>query len=169
MPKRTVLRPLTEEEREKLDKLKRTRTAPSRMVERSKGILLVSEGKSPQEVMSILGVSQATVYNWLRRFNSEGVSGLDDRPRSGRPQEYTEEERGQIIATARTHPQQVPRPYAHWTLSRLVEYVQSELKIGISRAQLARVLEEEGLRWYQEEIYFTERPDPQFAQKRGPS
>lgn len=164
-----MLRPLTEEEREVLDKLRRTRTAPNRMVQRSKGILLLSEGRSPQEVMNALGVGQATVYSWMRRFNSEGVSGLDDRPRAGRPQEYTEEERGQIIATAQTHPQQLARPYAHWTLSRLVEYVQTELRIGISRAQLARVLEDEGLRWYQEKVYFTERPDPQFAEKRGPS
>lgn len=167
MPKRVEVRPLTQDEREKLEKLKRTRTAPSRMVERAKGILLLSEGKAAHDVASGLGVSQATVYHWLHRFNAEGMSGLDDRARSGRPQEYSEEERGHIIATARTHPQQLARPYAHWTLSRLVEYVNHELGIGISRAQLARVLEEEGLRWYQEETYFTERPDPQFAVKRG--
>jgi hypothetical protein len=31
------------------------------------------------------------------------------------------------------------------------------------------VLEAEGLRWYQEQVYFRERPDPQFAEKRGRS
>jgi len=72
-----------------------------------------------------------------------------------------------MIVTARTHPHQLGRPCNHWTLDRLVEYVNQEVKIAISRAQLARVLEEEGPRWYQEETYFTERPDPQFAQKGG--
>ena len=74
-----------------------------------------------------------------------------------------------MLAAARTHPQKAGRSYSHWTLSRLVEYVNKELSIPISRAQLARVLEEEGLRWYQEQTYFTERPDPQFVEKKGPS
>jgi hypothetical protein len=52
-------------------------------------------------------------------------------------------------------------------LDRLVEYINQELQIGISRAQLGKVLEAEGLRWYQEATYFTERPDPQFVEKRG--
>jgi hypothetical protein len=34
-------------------------------------------------------------------------------------------------------------------------------------SQIANVLEAEGVRWYQEKTYFTECPDPQFAQKRG--
>lgn len=166
MPKRLELRPLTEEEQQVLERLSRSRTAASRMVERAKAILWLEQEESPQQVAGRLGRARSTVNNWLKRFNEEGVSGLDDRPRPGRPLEYSEEQRGQIIATARTHPQKLARPYAHWTLTRLTEYVNKELHIGISRAQLARVLEEEGLRWYQEQTYFTERPDPQFAAKR---
>ena len=55
------------------------------------------------------------------------------------------------------------------TKDRLVAYLRENNQIGISRAQLARVLKAEGLRWYQEKSYFTERPDPQFVEKRGPS
>jgi transposase len=162
------MKPLTEEERETLEKLSRSRTAPSRMVERAKAIVQVYEGQPVLRIAASIGRSYAAVYGWVKRFNQEGVSGLDDKPRSGRPLTYAEEERGQIIAAARMHPQKMGRPYAHWTLSRLVEYVNHDLNIGISRAQLARVLEEEGLRWYREETYFTEWPDPQFAAKRGP-
>jgi hypothetical protein len=72
-----------------------------------------------------------------------------------------------MIAVTRTHPQKLGLPYGHWSLNRLVEYLHSAYQIGISRAQLARVLETEGLRWYQEKTYFTERPDPQFVEKRG--
>lgn len=96
------------------------------------------------------------------------MQGLDDKPRPGRRLTYSEEQRGQMIAVARTQPQKLGLPFGHWTLDRLVAYLRPHYQIGISRAQLARVLEEEGLRWYQEKTYFTERPDPQFAEKRGP-
>lgn len=167
MAKALVLRPLTNEEQKTLVKLARSQTAPARMVERARTILFVHGGESPAETAQKLGRATATIYQRLKRFAQHGLSSLDDQPRAGRPLTYTEEERGQMIVTARTHPHQLGRPYNHWTLDRLVEYVNQEVKIAISRAQLARVLEEEGLRWYQEEAYFTERPDPQFAQKRG--
>ncbi len=108
------------------------------------------------------------MYRQLDRFDVEGLSGLKDRRRSGRPLAYSEQERGQIIGVARTHPQVLGCGFGYWSLDRLVEYVNVTLGIAIGRSQLHRVLRAEGLRWYQEKIYFTERPDPQFAEKRGP-
>jgi transposase len=167
MPRQIELRPLAQEEHEQLVKLSKSRTAESRLVERATIILWTHEGQTREEIASRLRRSTPTILRWVKAFNKESVAGLDDAPRPGRPLKYSEHERGQMIVTARTHPQQLGRSYGHWTLSRLVEYINKELRIGISRAQLARVLEEEGLRWYQEETYFTERPDPQFAAKRG--
>jgi transposase len=167
MPRRVKMKPLTEKEREVLNKLSRSRTAPSRMVERAKAMLQMYEGQSVQQIARSVGRTYGSVYNWIKRFNQEGISGLDDRPRSGRPLIYSEEERGQIIAVARIHPQKMGRPYAYWTLSRLVEVVNNDLNIGISQTQLARILGEEGLRWYHEGACFTERPDPRFAAERG--
>jgi transposase len=132
-------------------------------------VLMAAEGQTITAIAEKLGRAYQTVSQRLVRFNKAGVDGLEDRPRSGRPPEQGEEERGQMIAIARTHPQALGLPYGHWSLRHLVKYLNEELRIGISRAQLARVLEEEGLRWYQEQTYFTERPDPQFAEKRGPS
>jgi len=168
MRKKIELRPLTEEERETLEKLNKSQTAPAIEVERAKTIWLAQAGEKITVIGKKQDRTQATIYRRIKRFNELGLKSLADEARTGRPTIYTEEERGQMIAAARTHPQKAGRPYSHWTLSRLVEYVNQELKIAISRAQLARVLEEEGLRWYQEQTYFTERPDPQFVEKRGP-
>jgi len=71
------------------------------------------------------------------------------------------------MAVARPHPEHLGHPVGRWPLTRLAEYITHEWGITISRAQLGRGLEAEGLRWYQEKTYFTERPDPQFAEKRG--
>lgn len=69
--------------------------------------------------------------------------------------------------TAKTKPEQLGQEFGHWTLDRLVEYVNTKLSIPISRSQLAEVLTQEGLKWYQEKTYFSASPDPQFVEKRG--
>ncbi len=166
--KPVTLRPLSEQERTVLEQLNKSQTVKHRLVIRAKIILLIDAGLKVLEVAEKIDRTPVTIYKWIRRFNTEGLPGLDDKPRPGRQLTYPEEQRGQMIAVARTQPQKLGLPFGHWTLDRLVEYLHKHEQIGISRAQLARVLEEEGLRWYQEKTYFTERPDPQFAEKRGP-
>lgn len=109
-----------------------------------------------------------TVYSRLRRFQSDGVAALYDKPKPGRKKTYSEHNRGELVALARTAPDKLGLPFASWSLDRLVAHLNETSQIGVSRAQLARILKAEGLRWYQEKVYFTERPDPQFAEKRGP-
>jgi transposase len=169
MPRTRHLRPMTENERTELERLARSRADELRLVERARAILAVYAGQPIQTAAAKVGRHAATVGLWLTRFERQGLTGLADAPKTGRRPTYSEEERGQLIATARTHPHALGLPFGHWTLDRLVVYVHEQLRIGISRAQLARVLEAEGLRWYQEKTYFRERPDPQFAEKRGPS
>jgi transposase len=167
MGKRIVVRPFTEEEQSYLEKLSRSRTAAMREVSRAKILLQSAQQEPVGEIARGVGCRPETVLQVVKRFNAKGLSSLADGLRSGRPLTYSEEARGQMIATAKTHPQQLDLPYSHWTLDRLVEYVNQQLDIPISRSQLGEVLEQEGLKWYQEKTYFTESPDPQFAEKRG--
>ena len=167
MPKILEFRPITKEERKELEQLKRSQTAEMRLVERAKMVLWSQEGQKAVEIAAKLDRTPMTVYNRLKRFDLEGMAGLEDKPKSGRKPTYTETERGQVIALARTDPQKLGLPFGHWTLDRLVAYLRENGQVSISRAQLARVLKAEGLRWYQEQVYFTERPDPQFVEKRG--
>jgi transposase len=168
MRKKLKFRPITNEERTALEQLKRSQTAEARLVERAKMILMFHDGQRPVDIAAKLDRTAMTVYSRLKRFDQEGLDGLKDQHKSGRKPTYTEAERGQMIALARTDPQKHGLSFGHWTLDRLVTYLRENDQIGISRAQLARVLKAEGLRWYQEQVYFTERPDPQFVEKRAP-
>jgi transposase len=132
-------------------------------------ILLAYQGVPVEQIANKLDRSVPAVYLRLKRFSQEGIAGLQDKPGKGRKPTYSEAERGQMIALARTDPDKLGLPFGHWTLDRLVDYLHNNDQIGVSRAQLARILQAEGLRWYQEKTYFTERPDPQFVEKRGPS
>ena len=169
MPKRIEFRTLTKEERKQLEALSHSTTQPYRLVERAKMVTLAYQGQPIEEIAKKLDRSVPTIYFRLKRFNQEGLAGLQDKPRYGRKPTYDEKERGEMIALARTHPDKLGLPYGHWTLDRLVEQLQQREQLFVSRAQLGRILQAEGLRWYQEKSYFTERPDPQFVEKRGQS
>ena len=167
MPKYVKLRSLTKEERKELERLSRARKEEQRLVERATIILRLDRGEKPKEVAWSLQRSQPMIYHWLQRFNEMGLAGLEDQARAGRSLTYDEEKRGRMIATALTRPDKLGLAFGYWTLDRLVEYVNEELSIAISRSQLGAILKAEGLKWYQEKTYFTESPDPQFAEKRG--
>ena len=169
MPKRIAVRPFTPDEQTYLETLSRSRKATRQATDRALILLHSATGDPVGHIANRIGCRPETVLNVVKRFNAHGLSSLEDNLRSGRPATYGEHERGQMIATAKTHPQHLSLPYSHWTLTRLVEYVNDQLNIPISRSQLGEILEREGLKWYQEKTYFTERPDPQFAEKRGPS
>lgn len=121
-----------------------------------------------------LGLCAKVVRIWLKRFNTSGLAGLEDRPRPGRPALYTSDEVGQVLAVALTKPTDLGLPFACWTLDRLTAYLHERPEdaggpLPISRAQIDRLLKGEGLRWRTEEPWFGERVDPQFAEKRGSS
>lgn len=167
MPKRNELRPFTAEEQASLEKLRRSRTAAQQHVERATILLLYAANEPVAIIAASVKRRPETVWNVVKRFNQHGLASLQDVPRSGRPLTYGEAVRGHLVVTAKTHPQQLGLPYSQWTLDRLVEYVHYQLKVPISRSQLGAILEQEGLKWYQEKTYFTESPDPQFVEKRG--
>ena len=51
---------------------------------RCKAILLKSQGKSANEIASILDVSIPSVFNWIKRYGDEGINGLKTRTGRGR-------------------------------------------------------------------------------------
>ena len=163
------LRALTEEERTQIERLASSRTAPARSVERAQIIRLAAEGRAAPQIAEHLRRNPQTVRDWIKRFNTEGPAGLDDLPRSGKPPTYTPEQTGEVIAAALSDPQELGQPFACWTLDRLATYLSESKDIGIKRSRVSELLVAEGLRWRQQETWFGERVDPEFAQKRGAS
>ena len=51
---------------------------------RCKAILLFSEGYSPLQIADILNVTNPSIYKWIKRFEAEGIKGLETRSGQGR-------------------------------------------------------------------------------------
>jgi transposase len=74
---------LSDEPRQELRRL--AREAIGRISERAHFVLFSDQGKSVPEIGALLGYSAQAVYPWLERYLQQGVAGLYDEPRSGRP------------------------------------------------------------------------------------
>ena len=90
MPVPTALQiTLTDEQREHLEKTVRKQTATQRQVRRARIVLMAAEGLSNHEIARQLACSRYTVWTWRKRFFEEGLEGLADRPRPGRPRSFS--------------------------------------------------------------------------------
>lgn len=169
MPETLTLRPLLAEEAHELRELAHSRTAEARLRDRARICWLAHQGQRVRAIQEALGIADGTVRLWITRFNADGLDGLRDRRRGGRPATYTAEQVGAVVATSLTDPQALSLPFGSWTLDRLAAYLNEERGIAIKRSRIGEILQREGLRWRQQETWFGERPDPAFAAKRGPS
>jgi transposase len=76
---------LSAEEQAWLESRARRYTLPYRDVIRAKIILLAAEGRSNNEIALELHLPRPIVSKWRKRYYEEGLPGLQERPRGGRP------------------------------------------------------------------------------------
>ena len=162
------VRAVSEEEREELGRMARSRTLGAGLVRRAQIVLQALAGLKAPEIGARMNLGGVTVRHWLKRFNARGLQGLEEDVRSGRPPTYSAEQRSAVINAALTRPAALGLPFACWTLDRLVAYL-SEQGIAMRRSRISEIFLQEGLKWRHDETWFGERVDPEFARKRGRS
>jgi transposase len=86
-----------------------------RQATRAVMVLLSLHGLAPSQIAELLDCHPATVRRWIGRFNDEGMAGLADRARCGRPRLGGRRLAGRIAALLRR-----PGP---WTLPRIRRYL----------------------------------------------
>lgn len=70
----------------------RSRTLPRRLLERAEIVLAAADGLRSRAVAETVGVARATAILGIRRYEAEGLGGIErDRPRPGRPRTITRE------------------------------------------------------------------------------
>jgi transposase len=146
---RTPLRPLSDEEKLRLEAILHSPATPLRYVEQAQFILMVAEGYRFTEIAQRFGITTETVKQRLRRFNQFGLKSFDRLPGSGRPPTYSEVQRQQIVSTAKTPPEQLGLPFKRWTLASLTRYLNQTLAIPISKMWLRELLKREGVQLHQ--------------------
>ncbi len=73
------------DDRPVLEKWAHARSAERRLVDRARIVLLAGEGRPAAEIAERVGCSPPTVKTWRSRYQRDGLDGLRDRPKTGRP------------------------------------------------------------------------------------
>ena len=76
---------LSRDEQRELEARARKYTLPYRDVVRAKIVLMAAEGLHNDEIAARLDTRREIVSKWRKRFFEQGLPGLDERPRGGRP------------------------------------------------------------------------------------
>ena len=123
---------------------------PGRAGAAARIVLLAADGAGTNEIVRMTGVSKPTVIAWKRRYAAEGVGGLDDRPKPGRPR-WTDDV-AIVLATLEPPPKRLG--VTHWS-SRLLA-----AELGLSNVKVADVWREYGLQpWRRETFKFSTDPE----------
>jgi len=120
--KKDILRTLTEEEQNWLERISRSQSEPASHVARAKQILAVAAGYNYTEAAQKSGrKSGDAVSHLVSRFNQEGLPAILPHHGGGPALKYGKEERARILREARRKPTPETDGTANWSLSLLCQ------------------------------------------------
>ena len=97
-------RPLGPEEAKVIQQLVRSRTVPAGIYQRALIILWSSQGQTAYEIAQRLPLKWDNIVKWIRRFNAEGLAGLQERPGRGRKPQLQETQALTVVETVLSSP-----------------------------------------------------------------
>ena len=146
---------MTDEERDQLCSLARSRTLPNALVARAKLVLWSAGGQSNTVIADRLGWTKATVGKWRQRFLQHRLAGLYDEVRPGRPRTIEDE---QVAALLKRTLSRKPAGGTHWTVREAAR------DSGISKSTVHRLFQAFALQPHRTRT-FKLSTDPFFVEK----
>src|SRR5438309_7268762 len=113
------------------------RSDESRYDHRLHGVLLVAQGMTCPEVARLLGDAPRSVEYWVHRFEQQGLGGLAEGERSGRPSRLSEKQSKEINRVLRERPSDAGMRVNLWdgkTLSAWIEKTYG-IQLGVRQCQ----------------------------------
>jgi transposase len=136
-------------DRQVLESWARSTSGRAGLAQRALIVLLAADGAGTTEIVARTGASKPTVSAWKKRYAVEGLRGLQDRRKPGRPRRT--DEAAIVLATLEPPPEHLG--VKHWS-SRLLA---SEL--GMSNVKVAETWRQYGLQpWQREPVRFSTDP-----------
>lgn len=142
---------LSDADRVSLERLQRSTSGPAGLSRRARVVLLLAEAETGAEVARRTGYTVVQVSRLRKRFAEEGLAGLDDKPRSGRPPTISARTRAQVVAKTLQPPGE---GLTHWSTRDLAAVV------GVSHSTVHRLWRAHDLQPHRLETFkFSTDPD----------
>ena len=153
------------DERKILEDRAASRSAPHFEVVRARIVLLAADEAQNIDIARRVGVCVDVASRWRKRFCQQGLEGLRDRPRSGRPRTFGSSVGAGVKALACEPPEQRAVPLSRWSSHELAAEAVAEGLVGsISSSTVRRGLHADAIKpWRYRSRIFPRAPD--FAEK----
>lgn len=146
---------LADADRLELERLQRSPSTPAGLCRRARAVLLMAREVSGAEIARLTGYTPVQISRIRRRFAEEGIGGLSDKPRSGRPPRLTEAKSARIVALTLRDP---PPGLTQWSTREMAE------RVGVSHSTVQRIWQAHALQPHRVET-FKFSPDPLVEEK----
>jgi transposase len=145
----------TEENIAELRKIVNSQRNEHRLVRRAQMVLMCAEGMQIKDIASELDERPNTVITWRNRYIENGIKGLNDLERSGKPVTYGEEFRTLVLNKLKEEP---PKGLSCWDGAELAA------ALNVSDAAVWRLLRNEGIQLSRQRTWCVST-DPNFTAK----
>lgn len=138
-------------DRVQLERIQRSSSSPAGLSRRARAVLLMADEVPGTEVARLTGYTPIQVSRIRRRFAQEGIAGLKDRPRSGRPPRLSAAKGARIVALTLQSP---PKGLTHWSSREIAQ------RVGVSHATVHRIWQAHALQPHRVQTFkFTTDPN----------
>ncbi len=155
---------LKKKELEKIKELTKKGQEDVRVVKRA--IILKSRhlNMATEDIVELLDVDAKTVSNTLNNYLEFGLDiAIFDAPRTGRPIEFDDREKTNIIAMVCANP---PDGYARWTIDLIAEESMKQGHVeSISKSKIQVVLQEHELKPWREKMWCIPKLDDEYIKR----
>jgi len=152
-PKTPII--LTKEEHEQLKSMVNSRSLSHSLVNRARIVLMAAEGQPNLAIAKEVGLSGQMVCKWRQRYLQQGLSGLHDELRPGRPRSISDEK---VAVLIRKTLQTKPKEATHWTIRSMAK------ETKLSRPTIHRIWQAFGFQPHRQS-HFKLSTDPFFVEK----
>lgn len=122
------------------------RSEEARYDHRLHAVLLVAKGMSCPKVAELLGDSERTVRFWINRYLLDGLQGLVENERAGRPGRLTPEQIEKVSVVLRNSPDTVGLRVGIWDGKSLSTFIRNEFNVNLGVRQCQRLFRQLGFR-----------------------
>jgi transposase len=116
------------------------RTQDSDQARRLLALALVMEGSTRTAAARSAGMDRQTLRDWVIRYNAEGVEGLRDRPRPGRPGQLSEEQLAELARLVEAGPDIDVHGVVRWRCVDLQAQIKQRFEVEMSERHVGRLL-----------------------------
>lgn len=130
-------------------------------------IQLSSKGQSVTELSNLFGRCTATIRDYIKRYNQNGIEGLQRQSSSGAPPQIplTHPQWEELLHQSPSQLVRLETAARNWNQELLVTYLHRYHGILVTRPAVAAHLKRHGIRWNRGRLKITS-PDPLYTVKR---